>query len=141
MYTRNILSVWLPFGMLHVVRDWSLITGRGGLQNGKKSRVRNFLHPPTQDGKSFRAPPFKEWKLHAPPLQYGSNFKLPRKNYPKTFCAPPFRMAKTFPPPPVGVKLHVPPPLPFCSPPPPLPVINDQSLRCELQGRCPSYHV
>ena len=29
----------------------------------------------------------------------------------------------------VGVNLHLPPPLPFCSPPPPFPVIHDWSLR------------
>ena len=89
-----------------------------------KSRVRNFLRPPpSRQGKTFCAPPpFKEWKLFAPPLQYGLNFKLPRKNYPKTFCAPPSAWLKLFSPPPlfVGVKLHV-PPLPFCSPPPPPP--------------------
>ena len=48
-------------------------------------------------------------------------------------------MAKTFsaPPPPlcVGVKLHVPPPLPFCSPP--LPVISDQSLKRYLEYGIP----
>ena len=48
------------------------------------------------------------------------------KTTPK-LSVPPFSVAKTFPPPLfVGVKLHVPPPLPFCSPP--LPVISDQSL-------------
>ena len=93
------------------LRDWSLITGRGGYKMGK-SRVRNFLRPPpSRQGKIFRAPPFKEWKLFAPPLQYGYNFKLPCKNYPKTCCAPPSAWLKLFAPPLfVGVKLHVPPP-------------------------------
>ena len=40
---------------------------RGGYKMGK-SRVRNFLCPPSKQGKTFRAPPFKEWKLFAPPL-------------------------------------------------------------------------
>ena len=113
-----------------ILRDWSLITGRGGGYKMGKSWVRNFpLPPPSRQGKTFRAPPFKEWKLFAPPLQYGYNFKLLRKNYPKTFCAPPSAWLKLFPPPPFHRgKLHVPPPLPFCSPPP-LPVISDQSLR------------
>ena len=31
------------------VRDWSLITGRGGFKMGK-SRVRNFLRPPLKTG-------------------------------------------------------------------------------------------
>ena len=45
-------------------------------------------------------------------------------------------MAKTFSAPPplfVGVKLRMPPPLPFCSPP--LPVISDQSLSIHLSVR------
>ena len=94
------------------LRDWSLITRRGGgLQNGKIAG-RNFCAPPpSRQGKTFRPPPFKEWKLFATPLKYGLNFKLLRKNYPKTFCAPPSAWLKLFPSPPlfVGVKLHVPP--------------------------------
>ena len=40
------------------------------------------------------------------------------------------------PPPPfyfVGVKLHLSPPLPFCSPPPSFPVINDRSLTQNIE--------
>ena len=40
--------------------DWSLITDRVGGYKMGKLRVRNFAHPP-----------FKEWKLFGPPLQYG----------------------------------------------------------------------
>ena len=73
-----------------------------------------------------------------PPIQYGSNFKLPRKNYHKTCWAPPPTSAwlKLFLPPLfVGVKLQV-PPLPFCSPLP-LPVISDQSLiRPQMMLNC-----
>ena len=54
-----------------LIRDWSLITGRGGLQNGKIAGPKLFAPPPSRQGKTFCAPPFKEWKLNAPPLQYG----------------------------------------------------------------------
>ena len=53
------------------MRDWSLITGRGGYKMGK-SMARNFLPPPpSSKGKTFHAPPptFKEWKLFVPNLQ------------------------------------------------------------------------
>ena len=49
-----------------ILRDWSLITGRGGLQNGKIAGPKLFAPPPRQ-GKTFRTPPFKEWKLFVPP--------------------------------------------------------------------------
>ena len=56
---------------LHL-RDWSLITGRGGLQNGKFAGPKLFAPPPPQDRvKLFTPPPFKEWKLFVTPLQYG----------------------------------------------------------------------
>ena len=46
--------------------------GEGGGYKMGKSRVRNFLRPPpSRQGKTFCAPPFKEWKLFVPPLQYG----------------------------------------------------------------------
>ena len=50
-----------------VLRDWSLITGRGGLQNGKNRGSETFCAPPSRQGKTFCAPPFKDWKLLAPP--------------------------------------------------------------------------
>ena len=57
---------------LFSVRDWSLITGRGGLQNGKIAGPKLLAPPPpSRQGKTFRVPPFKEWKLFVPPLQYG----------------------------------------------------------------------
>ena len=44
--------------------------------------------PPSRQGQTFHAPPFKCWKFYSPPpLHYGFNFKLLRKNYPKTLCA------------------------------------------------------
>ena len=102
-----------------LLRDWSLITGRGGATKWENRGSETFCAPPQDSVKLSAPPPFKEWKLSAPPLQYGSNFKLQHKNYPKTYCAPPSEWPKLFPSPLfVGVKLHV-PPLPFCSPPSP----------------------
>ena len=54
-----------------VLRDWSLIMGRGGLQNWKIAGPKLFAPPPSRQGKTFRVPLFKEWELFAPPLQYG----------------------------------------------------------------------
>ena len=45
--------------------------GGGGLQNGKIAGPKLFAPPPSRQGKTFRAPPFKQWKLFVPPLQYG----------------------------------------------------------------------
>ena len=85
--------------------------GEGGATKWENRGSETFCATPSRQGKTFRTPPLKEWKLYAPPLQYGYNFKLPRKIYPKTFCAPPSEWLKLFPPPLfVGVKLHVPPP-------------------------------
>ena len=96
------------------LRDWSLITGRGGgLQNGKIAGPKLF------------APPPQDWvKLFAPPLLKGRNFLRPPntmaktssfrvKNYLKTFCAPPPAWLKLFPPPPFrrGKTPHAPPPV------------------------------
>ena len=74
--------------------------------------------PPQVRVKLVTPPPPSLWlKLQAPMLKP-----------PQNFLCPPFRMAKTFsaPPPPffVGVKLHMPSPLLFCSPPPPPPPRN-----------------
>ena len=44
-------------GLLHVIRDWSLITGRGGLQNGKIAGPKLFAPPPPQDRVKLFAPP------------------------------------------------------------------------------------
>ena len=46
--------------------------GEGGLQNGKIAGPK-LVPPPSRQGKTFCAPPFKEWKLFPPPLQYGLN--------------------------------------------------------------------
>ena len=48
------------------VRDWSLIMGGGGLQNGKITGPKLFA-PPHDKVKLFAPSPFKEWKLVVPP--------------------------------------------------------------------------
>ena len=55
-------------GSVYVLRDWSLITGRGGLQNGKITGPKLFAPPPPQD----------RVKLFAPhPLLKSGNFLCP----------------------------------------------------------------
>ena len=113
---------WRPFGL---VRDWSLITGRVRTK-WENRQSETFCPPPPQDRVKpcGPPPPFKEWKLFAPPPP-------PPVKTTSKLCVPPplFSMAKTFPPPPPNAfrrgKLHV-RPLPFCSPT--LPIISDQSL-------------
>ena len=80
--------------------------------------VSKLFAPPPQGAKHSLHPPSIWIKLQAPVL------KLPRN-----FLCPPFSMAKTLSAPLfVGVKLHLPPPLPFCSPRS-LPLISDPSLK------------
>ena len=54
-------SSW-PIITNNTPRDWSLITGRGGYKMGKLW-VRNFLHPPSRQDKTFCAPPPFKVKL------------------------------------------------------------------------------
>ena len=68
---NTLIKIFLVKVMENKFRDWSLITGRGGLQNGKIAGPKLFAPPPSRQGKTFLAPPFIEWKLFAPPLQYG----------------------------------------------------------------------
>ena len=107
-----------------VLRDWSLITERGGLQNGKIVGPKLFARPPQNRVKHF-----------APPLLKSGNFMAKTSS----FLCPPFRMAKTFSVPPFRRgKTSRAPPSRFVAPP--LPVISDQSLtrtvfdhvQCEL---------
>ena len=63
---------------LLLVRDWSLITGRGGLQNGKIASPKLFAPPPPQD----------RVKLFAPPLLKSGNFSCPSYNMAKTSSNP-----------------------------------------------------
>ena len=100
-----------------------------------KSWVRSFLRPPPpQDRvKPFFAPPFTGWKHFAPlppPPSVWLKLQAPALKLPQHFLCPLFSMAKSFPAPPFlkGSNFTC-PSLPFCSPPPPpLPVISDQSL-------------
>ena len=52
---------------LDLLRDWSLITGRGGLQNGKIAGPKLFAPPSPQD----------RVKLFASPLLKSGNFSRP----------------------------------------------------------------
>ena len=100
------------------LRDWSLITGRGGGTkfNGKIAGLNHFATPPppSRQGNTFRAALLKGGNF-VQPIQYGLNFKLPHKNNPKTVCAPPLFFFL------VGVKLHLSPSR-FVAPPFPLSV-------------------
>ena len=66
-------SCWRNFRQLDkwccsAIRDWSLITGRGGGYKMGKSRVRNFLRPPpSRQGKTFRNPLLKSGNFSCPP--------------------------------------------------------------------------
>ena len=108
---------YLPAGdspFLPLFTDWSLITGRGGLQNGKIAGSKLCAHASQDRAKAFM-PPFKGWKLFATPpsLQYGENCH-------KTFSSPPSAWLKLFPLFPIfiGVKLYLPALSFFLAPPP-----------------------
>ena len=109
---------------LYVVRDWSLITGRGGYKM-RKLRVQNCISlppPPHGQGKTFCVPPFKERKLVVtpPPFNMAKTSSYCIKTTITLFVGPlPTPLTawlKPFPPPPplAGVKFHM-PLLPFCS--------------------------
>ena len=51
--------------------DWSLIMGRGGLQNGKIAGLKLFAPPPQDRVKLFVPPLLKSGNFSCPPLQYG----------------------------------------------------------------------
>ena len=72
----------------YIVRDWSLITGRGGLQNGKIAGPKLFA-PPPQD----------RVKLFAPPLLKSGNFTRPPYNMAKTLSYHVKSILKLFVPP------------------------------------------
>ena len=64
-----------------------------------------FAPPPSRQGKTFRAPPLKEWKLFVPPYNMAKTLSYHVKTTPKLFVPPLSRFVA-----------------------PPLPVISDQSL-------------
>ena len=109
------------------LRDWSLITGRGELQNGKIAGPKLFVPPPQDRVKLFTPPLLKSGNFSCPPYNMAKTSSYLEK-LPQNFLCPPFSIAKTFSAPPFrrGKTSRAPPPLPFCSPP--LPVISDQSL-------------
>ena len=70
----NNLDSNMPIITNHTPRDWSLIAGRvqggggRGLQNGKIAGPKLLDPPPSRQGRTLCAPPpFKGWKLFAPP--------------------------------------------------------------------------
>ena len=90
------------------LRDRSLITGRGWLQNGKNTGPILFTFPsPPQDRVTLSALLLLKSGNFFRPHSVWLNFKLPCQKYPKT-CPPP--------------------PASICSAAP-LPVINERSLR------------
>ena len=74
-----------------IVRDRSLITGRGDYKMGN-SQVQNLLcpPPPTRQDKTFCAPPtsFKEWKLFVPSITMAKTSSSHVKTTSKP-CMPP----------------------------------------------------
>ena len=75
-------------GAVNDIRDWSLITGRGGLQNGKIAGPKLFAPPPQDRVKLFAPPPFKEWKLYTPPYNMAKTSSYRIKTTPKLFVPP-----------------------------------------------------
>ena len=69
---RNLLATRYNEAITHkvcvrVLRDWSLITGRGGLQNGKIAGLKLFAPPPQDRVKLFAPPLLKSGKFTRPP--------------------------------------------------------------------------
>ena len=121
--TWGLLVVVVVFLFFYkVIRDWSLITRKGGLQNGKivglklcapppppQERVKLFAPPPPfKECKLFAPPPpFKECKLFARPFNMAKTSSYCVKTTPKFVVPPPpfTRLKPLF----VGTKLHMPP--------------------------------
>ena len=117
---------------LMAVRDWSLITRRGGATKWENCGSDTLLHTHARQGKTFSAPLLKSGHFLRPPTSMAKTSSSRIKTTPKLVVPPPplqhglnffrrpFHRGKT---------LHAPPPLSFCNlPPPPLSVISDQSL-------------
>ena len=111
------------------LRDWSLITGRGGLQNGKIAGPKLFAPPPQDRVKLFAPPLLKSGNFtRPPPYNMAKTSSYHVKSTPKLFVPPASEWLKLFPPPPFrkGKTSRAPPPSRFVAPP--LPVISDHSL-------------
>ena len=63
-------------GGLEALKGLVINYGEGDYKT-RKSRVGNLLRPPSRQGKTFRAPPFKEWKLVAPFLSIWLKLQAP----------------------------------------------------------------
>ena len=76
------------------IRDWSLITGRGGgLQNGKFAGLKLFAPPPpSRQGKTFRPLPYNMAK--------NSSYCVTKTTPKLVVPPPPSAWLKLFPPPP-----------------------------------------
>ena len=86
--------------LLRFFRDWSLITGRGGLQNGKIAGPKLFAPPPQDMVKLFVPPLLKSGNFRAPPYNMAKTSSYRVKTIPKLFVPPPSAWLKLFPPPP-----------------------------------------
>ena len=71
------------------IRDWSLITGRGGLQNGKIAGLKLFAPPPQDRVKLFAPPPLlKSGNFLCPPYNMAKTSSYHVKTTPKLFVPP-----------------------------------------------------
>ena len=59
-------NVLMPVPWTPMLRDWSLITGRGATKWENRGSETFCAPPPSRQGKTFHIPPLKAWKLFAP---------------------------------------------------------------------------
>ena len=72
----------------HEIRDWSLIMGRGGLQNGKIAGPKLFAPPPQDRVKLFAPPLLKIGNFSCPPYNMAKTSSYYVKTTPKLFVPP-----------------------------------------------------
>ena len=106
-----------------LIKDRSLITGRGGGTKWINRRSKILAPPSLKTGLNVFTPPiFKGWQLLVPPSSMVKT-QAPVLKIPQNLLCPPLSgWLKLFPTPLfVGVKLHLPPHHPpiFAAPPPP----------------------
>ena len=82
---KNVLGGRQTFSSL---RDWSLITGRGGLQNGKITGPKLFAPPPQDRVKLFAPPLLKSGSFSCPPYNMAKTSSYRVKSTPKLFVPP-----------------------------------------------------
>ena len=117
-----------------LLRDWSLITGRGGGATKREiAGPKLFSPPPIQDRVKLFAPP-------TPLLKSGNFLRPPPPSIWLKIQATAYTLPQNMlcPPPPSAWLKHF---LSFCSPPPPLPVISDQSLKNTWNGYFYNVHA